>query len=132
MRAKEPEKELDMKLANLLAVVAILGLAGMAYAADEPSPSPSPKPKFDGIGGKIVKVDGAKITVKTRAHRGEDAKEVVVTTDDKTTVTLDDKDAKVADLKVDMFVRVSPAEGTATKIVASTKMPERHKPGTSN
>jgi hypothetical protein len=76
------------------------------------------------IRGQITKVDGAKITVKVQG-RGPNAEatESVVTTDDKTVVTLDDKEAKVADLKADIYVTVTPDKGTATKIVATTKAP---------
>lgn len=110
-----------MKLVNLLVAALILCVAGAVIAQD----APTTKPKRDMIGGKIVKVDGATVTIKTRARGGAEGKEVAVTTDDKTVVTLDGKEAKVADLKADMFVRVSPATGTATKIVATTKAPER-------
>lgn len=88
---------------KLLAVVAVLGLVtGFALAADE----------VKTLSGTIVKVDGAKVTVKV----GD--KEIVVITDDKTVVTVDGKDAKVADLKAGEKVVVTPAEGTATKIEA--------------
>jgi hypothetical protein len=107
-------KEIGMRIASLLAVAGILGLAGVALA------DAASKPMRDGIGGKIVKMDGANITIKCH---GQDGNEVVVTTDDKTVVTIEGKDAKVADLKVDLHVWVTPKEGMATKIVASTKMP---------
>src|ERR1035437_306334 len=107
-------KEIGMRIASLLAVAGILGLASVALA-DEAS-----KPMRDGIGGKIVKMDGPKITIKCH---GQDGNEVVVTTDDKTVVTIEGKDAKVADLKVDLHVWVTLKEGMSTKIVASTKMP---------
>ncbi len=115
-----------MKLMNLLAVTCVLGIVGALVIAEDASP----KPKFDGVRGQIVKVDGANVTIKTWAGRGGEAKEVVVATDDKTVVTIDEKEAKVADLKADMFVMVTPAQGTATKIVASTKKLERRKPAT--
>ncbi|MBI5725521.1 MAG: hypothetical protein HZA50_16305 [Planctomycetes bacterium] len=44
-----------------------------------------------------------------------------VQTNDKTTVTIDDKDAKVADLKKGMYLRIEPPEGIAVKIIAKTK-----------
>jgi hypothetical protein len=117
-----------MKLATLLALVAVMGLVGVVVAADAPKEAPKDKPAHDmGIRGKIVKVEGANVVVKTWARGGE-GKEVTVVTDDKTVVTIDEKDAKVADLKADLFVRITPAEGTAQKIVASTKAPERKKP----
>ena len=93
--------------------------------------------------GTLVKVDGNNLVVMAKAMRmttsrtGDESrttvtldpaaepKEVTVATDDKTVVTLDDKDAKLADLKADMFVRITPATGTAEKVNAFTKAPER-------
>lgn len=106
-----------MKLASVVAV--LLGLGMIALADDA-----APKHGHDGIGGQIVKVDGANVIIKKHARGDEVAKEVTVVTDDKTVVTIDKKDAKVADLKADLYVYVMPAEGTATKIVASTEKPK--------
>jgi hypothetical protein len=113
-----------MKLANIVAAVAVLGLVSWALASVEPTT----KPKHDGVRGQIVKIDGNNITIKTRARGETEGKEVVVKTDDKTVFTLDEKEAKLADLKADYWVRVTPAEGTATKVNAFTKKPERRKP----
>jgi hypothetical protein len=115
-----------MKLMSILMAVAFVAAVSVAAFGQD---QPAPKPKFDGIRGKISKVDGAKITVTTKNRQTQETKDVEVTTDDKTVVTLDKADAKVSDLKVDMFVSVSPATGTAAKIVAFTKMPEHKKPG---
>ena len=112
-----------MKIAKVLALVSILGLAAAAWAEGEATSKPV-RPR--GLRGKVVKVDGANVVVKTWARQGE-GKDVTVVTDDKTVVTLDEKEAKVADLKADMYVLVTPAEGTAEKIVATTKAPERPK-----
>ena len=112
-----------MKFANVLAAVAVLGLACYVLAEDTPAPK-----KHDHIGGKIVKVEGTDIFIKTWAHGDQEAKEVTVKTDDKTVFTVDGKDAKLADLKADLFVRVTPKEGVATKVEASTKRPEHKKP----
>lgn len=111
-----------MKLANVLAAVAVLGLACYVLAEDTPAP------KHNHLGGKIVKIDGTNIVIKTWAHGDQESKEVTVATDDKTVFTLDGKDAKLADLKADLFVRVTPKEGTATKVEASTTRPEHKKP----
>ena len=113
-----------MKLANVLAMACILGLVGYVMAADEPTTKPK-GPR--GVTGKIVKIDGDKITVKTHARKGAEGKEVVVTTDDNTVFTLDGKDAKLADLKADMYVYATPAKGTATKVIASTEEPKHNK-----
>jgi hypothetical protein len=117
-----------MKLVKLLAVAAVLAVAGSAYAAEAAAEAPKKAGRTKGLRGKIVKVEDGKITVKTMARGTTESKEVTVATDDKTVVTLDKKEAKVADLKVDMYVHVTPAEGTATKISAMTKAPEPRKP----
>ena len=113
-----------MNVAKLIAMAAILGLTVTAWAEGETTTKPAP---HRGLRGKVVKVDGANVVVKTWAREGE-GKEVTVATDDKTVVTIDEKEAKVADLKADMTVLVTPAEGTSTKIVARTKAPKRDKP----
>ena len=98
-----------MKLmSKLMIVLAIAGIAMVAQAKDKAA-------KGDPVlKGTVSKVDGANVTVTT-AKKGD----VVVATDDKTVVTVDGKDAKVADLKADMKVVVTPATGTATKIVST-------------
>ena len=111
-----------MKVGKLLALAAILCMVGVAMAQDAPKKTRTP-----GVFGKIVKIDGTSIVVAARTRGSEDTKEVTVATDDKTVVTLDEKEAKLADLKADMFVRITPATGTAEKVIASTKMPERPK-----
>ena len=69
--------------------------------------------------GTIVKVDGKNIVVKT--GRGDNAKEVTVATDDKTTFVVDAEPGKLADLKADMQVRITPETGTAEKVNATSK-----------
>jgi outer membrane lipoprotein-sorting protein len=109
---------MNKMIAMMLAGVMVLGLVSIVTAANITT-----KPAHKGLRGKIVKVDGVNVTVKT--GRGETAKEVVVATDDKTVVTVDEKAATVADLKEGMYVKVTPAEGTATEIKAMTKRPEK-------
>ena len=111
-----------MKLGKLFALVALLGVAGMVMA--QPTSRPGTR-GARGVFGKVVKIDGMKITASQMARPGTEAKEVVITTDEKTTFKVDDKDAKLADVKVDMYVRAMPAEGVATEVTATTKMPER-------
>jgi hypothetical protein len=79
-----------------------------------------------GLHGKIVSVDGSKITV--RSHKDGDAESTTVVTDSNTTVTIDGKPSSVGELKEGLFVHVSPTEGTAVTIVATTTRPE-HKGG---
>jgi hypothetical protein len=111
-RERKP-KETEMKLAKLLAVVAVVAMVGSIVMAQD-------APAARGLRGTIVKVEGANVIVKTMARGTTEAKEVTVATDDKTAVTVDGKEAKLADLKAGMRVNVTPAEGTATKIAAST------------
>jgi|GEM_PF-2455400 len=108
-----------MKLANVLAAVVILSFAGSVLAQ-----TATTRPAR-GLRGTIVKVDGTNVVVKTMARGGAEGQEVTVATDDKTAVTIEGKEAKVADLKADLFVNVTPAEGTATKIVATATPPGR-------
>lgn len=116
-------------VALMLAVAAVLGLVVGTIIAEGDAPKKEEHARP--LVGKITKAadDKGVIEVTPRAKEGEEAKAVQVATDDKTAVTIDQKEAKVADLKEGMFVFVVPAEGTATKISAMTKMPERRKPG---
>ena len=102
-----------MKLVfGLLVALGVMGFAARAYAAD-PAPAPAQKAdekKAKNIRGEVVKVDGNKVTIKTKD------KEIVVVTDDKTQVMIEGAPGKVADLKAGQKVVVTPAEGTATKI----------------
>jgi len=104
-----------MRYAALLVVLGVAAglLAGQVMGADEAKPTT--------LAGTVVKVEEAKVTVKA----GE--QEVVVVTDDKTVVTVDGKEANVADLKAGQEVVVTPAEGTATKIEATTPKVEAPK-----
>ena len=97
-----------MKSATLeLVGAAVMGLlVGLAMGAEV-------KPAT--LRGTVVKVEGTKVVVKTVTD-----KEVTVATDEKTVVTIDGKKATVAELKAGMKVVVTPAEGTATKIEATS------------
>jgi len=115
-----------MKVGKLLALAAILCMVGFAMAQDAPKDAPK-KTRTPSIWGKIVKVEGTNIVVASRNRDTKETKEVTVATDANTKVTLDEKEATLADLKADMFVRITPATGTAEKVIASTKMRERPK-----
>jgi hypothetical protein len=95
--------------ALLLLVGAIVGVMVAQVVGQGAEPA---KPAT--LHGKVVKVEGASVVVKTYL------KEVTVATDDKTVVTLDGKEAKVADLQAGMYVVVTPAEGVATEIKATS------------
>ncbi len=114
------------KLATILVVAAMVGiLAGTVMAAEGDKPKRKRPP---GRVGKIVKVEGTNVTIATRAKKGEKPTEVVVATDENTTVRIDRKEAKLADLKAGMFVFITPEEGTAKAIRARTGRPRR-RPG---
>jgi hypothetical protein len=101
-----------MKLVLALVVAfGMLGFVARAKAADPaPAPAKADEKKAKSVRGEVVKVEGNKVTVKTKD------KEVVVVTDDKTQVTIEGAPGKVTDLKAGQKVVVTPAEGTATKI----------------
>lgn len=123
-----------MKFVSILAALAVLGAASYMMA-EEPTTTPSEptsKPKWDHMAAKIVKVDGANVTVMARLKKGEDAKEVVVKTDDKTVVEIDKETAKVADLKPGMRAIVTPREGTAVRIAAWNPKAPATKPAPKN
>jgi hypothetical protein len=107
-----------MRYAALMVVlgVAVGLLAGQVFGVAAEAPA-----KLPTLAGIVVKVEEAKVTVKA----GE--QEVVVVTDAKTAVTVDGKEAKVADLKAGQTVVVTSVEGTATKIEATTPKVEAPK-----
>lgn len=106
---------------SLLAILIVLGVAGAAMCQDKEAPKEKPK----GLFGKVVKVDGKNVVIKIRpAKQGDEPKEMTVTTDDKTEVTIEGKPAKLEDLKADMRVMVTPETGTAAKIAVLA--PHKH------
>jgi hypothetical protein len=106
---------------KVLAALAIVGMVSVsAVRAEDPKPV-TPKPakadkpaKGTGIRGKVVKVDGTNLVVTT-GKKGQETEKTVVT-DDKTVVTIEGKEGKLADLKAGQVVRITPDTGTATKI----------------
>ena len=99
-----------MKVSYLLAAVAILGLVGFAMAAKGDKKAPA------GLHGKVVSIDTTAKTVTVKARD----KEVVVATDATTVITLDGAASSLDKLTAGMIVTVTPATGTATKIVGKT------------
>jgi hypothetical protein len=110
-----------MKVAKMLAMAAVLAMvAGVALAADEGGKKrPERAP---GLRGKIVRVEGTSVVIKKWAREEAQRTEVTVATDDKTAVTIDGKEATVANLAKDMYVLITPETGTAQKILARTKL----------
>jgi len=104
-----------VKWTNVLAAVAVFGLVSAAFAADKEAPKGE---KAKSLAGKITKVEGTGVWVQPA---DKNAKEVGLETDAKTTVTIDGKEAKVADLKAGMNVTATwGADGGPWKIVATT------------
>jgi ribosomal protein L21E len=104
-----------MKSLRMLLIAGfVLSIAGVVWTQEGATSRPN------GIGGTLVKVDGKSLVVKVR-QRNAEAKEVTVATDDKTTFVVDAEAGKLEDLKADMRVFITPAEGTATKVVATSK-----------
>lgn len=106
-----------MKVSHLLAAVALLGMVSFAMAAKgDKGKGKGPK----GLQGKVVSVDTTAKTVTIKTGGKKESKEVVVTTDDKTTITVDGNAATLENLEAGMMVAVTPATGTAEKIMAKT------------
>jgi hypothetical protein len=101
---------------KVLAMFAVLGLVGMAWAADQTAPKP--------VRGEIKEitkdttssaVTAIVLTVKTDAGTSD----VTYKVNDKTAVKIGDKDAKAADLKAKMIAYVvADADKVALKIMA--------------
>ena len=122
-----------MKLLKMaLAVMLLVGVAGIAIGAAEKAPPPDTKaattptaavkapPNY--IHATLVKVDGKNLQVKTAATKGQPAKEMTVATDDKTQFILDYEDGKkLSDLAPDMTLTILPATGTAKTVKAHVK-----------
>jgi hypothetical protein len=101
----------------LVALVGILGFSGFVRAADTPAKTPKPH------AGHFVKIDGTKL-VYMGGTLGK-GKEHTVATDDKTKVTIDDKEAKLSDLKEGIFIEVTVVDKVATIVAASTTPPAK-------
>ena len=98
----------------LVAVLAVAFVASVVYAEAE-------APKAATLEGKVLKAADDKGVVQVLPAGKTDEKDAVaVTTNDKTVVTLDGKEAKVADLKVGLAVVVTHVEKVASKIEAKT------------
>jgi hypothetical protein len=93
------------------------------------TPTMAAKGGKKGVRGKVTSFtgDASKGSLTVTSGGKKNPQDVTVETDDKTSVTLDGNPAKVTDLKSGLWVTVSPAEGTAATITASTTRPERKK-----
>ena len=104
------------------AIVALLicGLVGVVQAKAPADGKKKEKP----VRGQIISVaaDGTSVVIMTA---GKTASEMTITTDAKTKVTVDGTEAKLADLKKDLYVLVTPGTGVATTITATTAKPDK-------
>lgn len=98
------------------------------------TPTMAAKGGKKGLRGQVTSFSGdeKKGSLVVSSGPKKSAQDVTVETDDKTTVTLDGNPAKVTDLKAGLYVMVSPAEGTAATITATTTKPQRKKPADSS
>jgi hypothetical protein len=117
----------DAKLADLKAdmYVSIFGQADQAatqiIASTTPPSNGKVKPDFIGT---ITKVDGDAKSITFTVGKGHKATVVTVLVDDKTKITIDGNDAKIGDLKADLYVSVfGQADMAAVQITASTTPP---------
>ena len=104
-----------------------------AFAADKKEAKEKPakkKREFLPFRGKIKAVDAEKNTISLNAAKGKPDR--VFTLAKEAKLTLDGKEAKLADIKVDMFVggsykRLSKTKSEARTVNVHTKRPERKK-----
>ncbi len=117
-----------MKAAKLLAFAAVLGMVGFAMAADKEAPKKK-RVRTPGIMGTIADIEGKvpdlTLTIDKRTRGSKETTKVTVKTDVDTKVTIDRKEAELSGLTKGMYVRISPVTGTAKRISAWTKRPER-------
>jgi hypothetical protein len=110
-----------MKFFIAMTVLAMsLALAGDATAKDAGGKH--------GLRGKIVSVTGSSVVIQSHG-KTEGKSTVTVVTDANTMVSIDGKSSKVSDLTAGLFVRVSPSEGTAAVISATSTKPEHKHAG---
>ncbi len=101
-----------------MAMLLVAGLAGVTEAREHRTRKDHSAPTADAVTGTVVKIDGANLVIKNNGA------EQTVATDDKTTVIINGTTSKLADLKADQTVKVTPSTGTAAKIeVGATDPP---------
>jgi hypothetical protein len=98
------------QIALALVLVAVGVLATAAAFADDA------KPERKGV---VIKIEEKQITLRAKKPGVADVITIVVPIDDKTTVTLDGAESKIADLKLGYQVTATPIDGTATTITAT-------------
>ena len=99
---------------SLVAMVALLGFVGFTHAED------APKPKVHHHKGQLISASSTELVYKGMKAN---SKEHTVKVDDKTTVTLEGKPAKLSDLKADLYVTLTENEGVITEVAATATAP---------
>ena len=121
-----------MKLLGIvIGLIALCMFVGNSFAKDAAAKGDKAG-KGDVVMGKVSAAVDKDGNIKIKKHVKKDAaatapaapEEVTIATDASTVVTIDKVAGKVSDIQVDMYVKISPATGTAKTIDASTKKPE--------
>ena len=113
---------MEMAMKFWIAAIAVMLMVGFTSVAHAAKPAKAPKADKPVMGQvKSVAEDGKSIVIMTM---GKTPTEMTITVDEKTVYTLDGKDAKITDLKADLYVTVKPGTGTATTVDALTEKPK--------
>ena len=127
-----PKTVMKKLITPLLSAAIIFGglfIESTARADDEKSPAEKSERKLP-FRGKIKAVDVEKNTISLNAAKGKPDRVFALAKEVK--LTLDGKEAKLADIKVGMYVggsykRISKTEAEARTVNVKTKRPERKK-----
>ncbi|HET6250778.1 MAG TPA: hypothetical protein VFE47_24020 [Tepidisphaeraceae bacterium] len=96
------------------ALLALVGFVGFGHAADA---------KTHKHTGTFVKIDSGVMTYK--GLRAPNKEHTIKVDDAKTKVTVEGKDAKLADIKADMYLTITDEDGTAVAIAATATAPTK-------
>jgi len=110
---------------SLMVVLAVAALVAFTVPVMAAEGAPGDKPEHkhpEGIFGTIksIDLDGKKLVVLARAAKDAEPAETTVEFTDQTKVSIDKKDATVADLKEGMKCFITPKTGPAEKIMVRT------------
>ena len=102
----------------LFAFVGLLGFASFTHAAD---PKTGPTAPHKGVFEKVAKADDGKQSIFYKGGAKGTGQDWYLAVDDKATVSIDGKDAKLADLKAGQVLTFTVTkEHVITKVVAET------------
>jgi len=105
----------------LLAAFAVVAFTGVAQAAKKNKGGDAP------VIGTITSIDGNTLKLTTMGTKKQPGEEKTFTVDDKTTIFLDGKEAKLTELKAGQGVTILASGTTVTKVDATTNPPEKKK-----